>query len=175
MQEKPSIQNKKAVHLSFLLIVFSVFAFAMAKLAGPAAFLVQASAFLAAAVGISILIRYVLTDYLYTLEDRHFTIHKINGKKSVWVADITLSDILTTPMTPEQYRKYLADTGKKMRVCAYIKNMDSGHEYYLPCCLNGTDYALRLELTEPFLSALTEAIQTTAAREEKEPDEDEFE
>ena len=158
MQERPIIRNKKAAHLSLLLMIAAVLAFAFARFAGNGAFLVQALGILSAAVGISMLIRYVLTDYLYSIENGHFTVHKINGKKSVWVADIALSDFSSLPLTPKEFQKK-TETDGKIRVFPFIKNLDAPDEYYL-CCQNGGDeYALRLELTEPFLSALISEIE----------------
>ena len=165
LQEKVTLKNKKAARVSVLLMIFAVAAFAFAKAAGAGAFLLQAFGLLSAAVGISMLIRYVLTDYLYSLEDGHFSVRKINGKKSLLVADIPLCDITSPPLTPAQYQKRSSETGK-MRVFSFIKNLDSPDERYLFCNIGSESYVLRLELTEAFRSALCEAIEK--AREEKE-------
>lgn len=169
MQEKPPIKNKKAAHTALFLMIAAVICFAFAKNTGNFTFMVQALAILSAAVGISYLIRYCITDYLYTLEEHSFSIRKINGKKSIIVADIPFSD-MTKPMNSEHYRKYLDDTGKKPRVYSFIKNIDSGDEYYIVCNLGGSDSTLRVELTEPFLSAL-EAATVNAITEDNEDDE----
>lgn len=172
MQEKVSFKNKKAARLSALLMIFAVFAFAFAGLAGTGAFLIQALGLVSAAVGISMLIRYVLTDYLYAIENGHFAVRKINGKKSVWVADIPLTDVSDFPLTPEQYRRYCEENGKK-RTFSFIKNLDSSDEYYLRCRLNGEEYVLRLELSEPFYKGLCKAIENAQNTVRKTEDEDE--
>lgn len=170
MQERPTIQNKKAARLSLMLMIGAVLAFALANLAGGGAFIIQALGILSAAIGISLLIRYVLTDYVYSIENRHFTVHKINGKKSIWVADIAFSDFSSQPLKPEQFQKRTENSGK-MRVFSFIKNMDSPDEYYLCCKSGDEEYALRVELTEPFLSALRDEIEL-ASEVDGEMDED---
>lgn len=170
MQERPPIKNKKAAHTSLLLMIAAVVGFALASSAGKATFLVQAVSILCAAIGISTVIRYQITDYLYTLEQESFSVRKINGQKSLLVADIPLSE-MTAPMTSERYKSYLADTGKKPRVYSFIKNMDSGDEYYIVCNLGGSDCTLRVELTEPFLTALTDAVDRRKIEEQREENE----
>ncbi len=170
MQERPPMKNKKAAHTSLLLMIAAVVGFALASSAGKLTFLVQALSILSAAIGISMLIRYQITDYLYTIEENSFSVRKINGKKSLLVADIPFSD-MTAPMPAEPYKRYLADSGKKPRVYSFIKNMDSGDEYYIVCHLGGSDCTLRVELTEPFLSVLTETITRRKAQEQREENE----
>ena len=167
MQEKVTLKNKKAARVSALLMIFAVAAFAFAKAAGAGAFLLQALGLLSAAVGISMLIRYVLTDYLYSLEDGHFAVRKINGKKSLLVADIPLCDITSPPLTSAQYQKRSSETGKT-RVFSFITNLDSPDECYLFCNVGGESYVLRLELTEAFRSALCEAIERARIQKERE-------
>ena len=169
-QSRPKLKDKKLVITALFLLIFAVIILPASQIAKNYAFAVQLIAILSAAASLFILIKYVLTDYLYTLENGHFTVHKVNGNKSICVADIELSDMISAVLTKEEYKK--DDTARKVH--SFIKNPDGENLRYIICRFGTDECAILFEPDSLFENELTSQMNEYKNRQtENEDDDDE--
>ena len=170
IQARPALKGKKLIYMPIVYLAVCVVLFNASILAGRYASLVQLAAIGFAAYGIFLLTKYVIPDYLYTIEGGHFTVHKINGKKSLLVADVELCDMKKEFMSKEQFKA--KDIGG--RVFYFIKNPDSTEIKYILCYFGTEECTLVIEIDERFENQLVSQIEewkTKAYGEEDEDDE----
>ena len=169
-QSRPEIKNKKITTLSFLLLILAVvlFSFAPKSLLYITA-LLQFSAIVCATISLFMITKYVIYDYLYTLEDGNLTIHKINKSKSICVCDIALYNALHIPMFLDEYKTYLKENGP-CRIYSYIKNPGCKDLKYVPFEAHGERFTLLIEPEDKFLENLINEIQNKQFTEEDNDD-----
>ncbi|MBE6571789.1 MAG: hypothetical protein E7656_06045 [Ruminococcaceae bacterium] len=168
IQSRPKLKGKKLIYTPLFLLIAAMLLFPASSVAGKYAAIVQLFAMCVAAYSLFILIKYVLSDYLYTIEDGHFTVHKINGKKSVCVADIELSDISGNLRTKEEYRK--EDVARKLY--KFIKNPDDERLRYIVCNFGTEECAILFEPDEYFEKQMMSLVSEWKQRKFEEEDED---
>lgn len=154
IQCRPKLKNKLLIITSLFLIVLSVLLFAVSQISGNFAAIIQISAIGAATASLFFLIKYVIPDYLYTLDNERLTVHKVTKAQSVCVVDIELNTVRTLPITGEEYKKQKAPR----RLYSFIKNPGTPSLRYLIFELNGDEYALLLEPDELFCRELEKAL-----------------
>ncbi len=169
IQSRPKLKGKKLIYMPIALLAACILLFPASQAAGKYAAFIQLAAVACAAYSLFVLIRYVLTDYLYTVEDGHFTVHKINGKKSVCVADIELSDMKSELFTTERYKK--DDIAR--RIYTFIKNPGDEKLRYIICNFGTEECALLIEPDEFFEAQLQNQINEWKKRKSEEDEDDE--
>lgn len=155
IQCRPKMKSKSLIITSLLLILLSVALLSVSQFSGNFAALVQISAIASAAVSLFFLIKYVIPDYLYSLDNGHLTIHKITKSVSVCVADIELSSIKSFPMPYDEYKKQ--KTARK--VYSFIKNPREPNLRYIVFEINAAEYALLFEPDRFFCGELENALK----------------
>ncbi len=168
IQSRPALKGKKLIYMPLGFLAVCVLFFPASQTAGKYAAFVQLFAIVCAAYSLFLLTKYVLPDYLYTIEEGHFTVHKINGKKSVCVADIELSDIKDKLLTANEYKK--DDTAR--RVHSFIKNPGDERLRYIICTFGTEECAILIEPDELFEKQMTVLIDEWKNRKHEEEDED---
>ena len=168
IQSRPKLKGKKLIYIPITLLAVCMLLFPASSAAGKYAAFIQLIAVACAAYSLFLLIRYVLTDYLYSVEDGHFTVHKINGKKSVCVADIELSDMRSELLTAEKYKK--DDVAR--RIHTFIKNPGDERLRYIICSFGTEECALLIEPDELFEKQMLNQINECKKRKSEEEDED---
>ena len=169
IQSRPKLKGKKLIYTPFAFLAACVLLFPASAAAGKYAAFIQLFAVACAAYSLFLLIRYVLTDYLYTVEDGRFTVHKINGKKSVCVADIELCDMKCNLLTAEEYKK----EDIALRLYSFIKNPGDERLRYIICNFGTEECAVLIEPDEFFENQLIRQINEWKDRNSKEDEEDE--
>ncbi len=168
IQSRPALKGKKLVYMPLGFLAACVLLFPASQAVGRYAAIIQLFALVCAAYSLFLLTKYVLPDYLYTIEDGHFTVHKINGKKSVCVADIELSDINRKLSTVDEYKK--DDVAR--RVHSFIKNPGDERLRYVICNFGTEECAILIEPDELFEKQMTALIDEWKNRKSEEEDED---
>lgn len=168
IQSRPALKGKKLIYLPLLFLLVCVLLFPASQAAGKYAAIIQLIAMICAAYSLFLLIKYVLPDYLYTIEDGHFTVHKINGKKSVCVADIELWDINDKLLTKEEYKKEVV----ARRLHSFIKNPGDERLRYIICNFGTEECAIIIEPDELFEKQMVQQITEWKNRKTEDEDED---
>lgn len=168
IQSRPKLKGKKLIYTPLFLLIAAILLFPASSVAGKYAAIVQLFGMCTAAYSLFVLIKYVLSDYLYTIDDGHFTVHKINGKKSVCVADIELCDISGKIRTVEEYKK--EDVAR--RLYKFIKNPDDERLRYIVCNFGTEECAILFEPDEHFEKQMIQLISEWKQRKSEEEDED---
>ncbi len=166
MTHKPTKQPAPR-RISMLLILagllFMLFSFSGISYAG----LVQIAALALLVAGLQLLNRWVLTDFIYEIEDRDdglsdLRVYRVQGQKSVKVCDIALSRV--TELLPLDSDEYTAARGKIGPRCDYRQNASSGFALLyedggMPGNGSGEKATeIRIEPDARFLAALRERI-----------------
>lgn len=165
-QSRPQIKNKRITLLSLLLIVFAVMMFSLSpRVSLYLSPIMQFFAIISATVSLFILIKYVIYDYLYTFENNHLTVHRINKSKSICVCDVEIKNIIYPPMTIDEYKTYLKSHSAS-KVFSYIKNPGDENLRYLPIKVNGEKFTLLIEPDKDFILNLTHEIEKNTIEED---------
>lgn len=163
IQYRPKLKNRKLIAISFLLLVLSVLIFPFASFSGRYASVVQILAIISVSASVFILIKYVIPDYLYTIENGHLTIHKVTKSQSVCVADIELSDAQSGVLTADEYKAQ----NKPKKVYTYLKNPWSEDVRYISFSTGGQEYTIQLEADKRFEVELDNALKSIKNDEEE--------
>lgn len=158
IQSRPKLSGNKLIVKSFSFIFLCVILYMFSSVFGKLAFLLQLTAIICATYSLFLLIKYVIPDYLYTLENGKLTIHKLTKTQSVCVADINISDAICEALTTEQYKA--STYAKKVnKVYKFIKNPDSSDIRYLLFTNVCENYAIIIEPDDIFCRALNKEIE----------------
>lgn len=163
IQSRPILKSKKLITVSLLLLILAVMLFPTASLTGKYAAIIQIFAIASSAASLFLLIKYVIPDYLYTLENGHFTIHKITKSQSVCIADINIESAKTTLLTSEEYKKL----SRSLKIYSYLKNPGDSEIRFIIFSLDGEEFAIQFEPDEYFRKAFSEAIESITIEEEE--------
>lgn len=163
IQLRPKLKNKKLIAISLSLLILAVLLFPIASLAGKYASLVQIFAIASAAVSLFILIKYVVPDYLYTVENGHFIIHKITKSQSICVADIELSQAKTGLLTAQEYKSL----NKTRKVFTFLKNPFSEEVRYIVFSDGCDEYAVQFETDDFFENEFSKILNSIENDEEE--------
>ncbi len=156
IQSRPKLKSKKTVNISLLLVIIAFIVFPLSSLTGKFTPLVQLGCIILVSISINMLLKYVVNDYLYTLDNDRITIHKITKSKSVCVADISLSDIDNQLFVESEFKAKYPDFIKKY---TYIKNPGSDNVRYLVCHIDDMKYAVIIEPDEAMQNAVNSRLQ----------------
>lgn len=155
IQSRPKLKGKKLIVISLMLIILTVLLFPTAQFAGTYAAVVQVCAIASAAASIFILIKYVIPDYLYTLENGHLTIHKVTKAQSICVADFEISTATTKLLTLDEYKRET----KQRKVFTFVKNPFCEDIRYLAFSPDGADITIQFEPDEFFRNELEHQLE----------------
>ncbi len=161
-QSRPKLKSKKLIIISFLMLCLSVLLFPIASLTRNFSAVFQICAIASAAISLFILIKYVIPDYLYTVESGHFTVHKVTKAQSVCVADIELSYARSKLLTEKEFKTQKGS----VQVKSFIKNPQDEDIRYIIFSINGEDIAIMFEPDELFRNEFTIALESIKNEEE---------
>ena len=164
IQSRPKLKSKKLIVISLLLLILAVLLFPVANFAGNFAVIIHIFAIASAAVSLFILIKYVIPDYLYTLEYGHFRIHKVTKSQSVCVADIELNTVTSKLMTEDEYKAQ----NRSAKIFKYLKNPNDEDVRYFLFSIDGELLAIQFEPDERFINAFNNALENINYEEEDE-------
>lgn len=161
-QSRPKLKSKKLIIVSLLLLCLSVLLFPIASLSGNFSAVIQICSIASAAISLFILIKYVIPDYLYTLEDGHLTIHKVTKAQSVCVADIELYYAKSELLTEKEFKTQK----KSLQVKSFIKNPQDEDIRYIVFSISGEEIAIMFEPDELFRNEFSKALVSIKNEEE---------
>lgn len=158
IQSRPKLCGNKLIKKSFTFIFLCVVAFMVSSAFGKYSFVLQFLGILSATYSLFILIKYVIPDYLYTIDGQRITIHKVTKSQSVCIADMDIADIVHLPFNEEEYKN--SDIRKKVsKLYKYIKNPDSKQLKYVVFTDNKSYYTLVIEPDDNFFNELCNQIE----------------
>ena len=109
------------------------------------------------------MIKYVVPDYLYTVENGHFIIHKITKSQSICVADIELSQAKTGLLTAQEYKSL----NKTRKVFTFLKNPFSEEVRYIVFSDGCDEYAVQFETDDFFENEFSKILNSIENDEEE--------
>lgn len=154
IQSRPKAQGKRMTVKSLFFLIAAITAIMFAPAFGRFGAASQLAGFIFAAYSLFILIKYVITDYLYTLEDSHLTVHRITKSQSICVADVDLGDIVKLYCCADE-----KNCVKKGKVFSFIKNPGSSDICVIIFSVAGSEYTLVFEPDTAFFDELKKEYQ----------------
>lgn len=158
-QSRPQLKSKKLIILPLILLAAAILIFPSAAKAGAFSPVVQLTAMLAAAFSLFLLIKYVVYDYLYTLDGGNLFVHKVSKNRSVCAAEIPLSQVDGLPLDRAAWRARRHTEKGPIKTYTFVKNPGDAATRYLIFRQDGTRYALAIEPDAAFLGALCDEIR----------------
>lgn len=154
IQSRPKLKNKKLLSFSFILLLAGVIIFPLSQNAGFYTVLIQIISIALIAVSLFPIIKYVIPDYLYTLEGTRFSICKVTKAQSVCSIDVDLNNIKAALLSEQEYKN---ETNIK-RIYSFIKNPGDSSVKYLIFDIENEKYAIKFEPDNDFILALSKII-----------------
>lgn len=164
MTFRPAIKNRYA-HGVFTVSLFLVFlnVFIQSRV-NSYKWAFQIAILIFSIVLLEVLLKYILSDYVYELRNENFMVYRINGKRSVCVASIALSSATKNILPSSDYKKEKKNSRITLNFC---KNM-SIKEFYVFCFdFNGKKTALKFEPDDIFISEMNKRIKAAKEKDEE--------
>ncbi len=130
IQSRPKLKNNKIKYISLICAAISVILMYTAQLAGKYASILQTLSLCAISYGLYLITRHLVYDYLYTLDNGAFLIHKVTKSKSICVTDVDIKD-LSYPMSKEEYERKKDNFDKPVKTFYFYKNYASDDLKYI--------------------------------------------
>lgn len=173
IQSRPKLSGNKLIIKSFTFIFLCVVLYMVSPVFRQFAFLAQLFGILCATYSLFLLIKYVIPDYLYTLDNGKFTVHKVTKTQSLCIVDIDVSDAVQLPLTYAEYK--ITEICKKVnKVYKFIKNPGSEQIKYMVFSDGYNCYAIAIEPDALFCEALRREIENSKNIYDSEEENEEF-
>lgn len=173
IQSRPKLRGKKLIIKSFSFIFLCVVLYMFSSAFHNFAFIAQIIAILSATYSLFILIKYVIPDYLYTIENGRLTVHKVTKSQSVCIADIDVADAVQKPICYNEYKS--SDYRKKStKLYKFVKNPDSDDIRYIVFSDGYSMYTVEIEPDNNFIEILCREIENSKNTHDSEEENEEF-
>jgi hypothetical protein len=151
MTFRPKLKNKIAHNIVLFSLLACALLFVAAKQLNQIQWLFQMVILVLAVLAIQVLLKYILSDYIYELRDTNFLIYKIQGKKSVCLCSLSLTQSMCPVMTRDEFRKRSETLPKHHVSLNYCKNIAPKDEFLYMFDFNGKITLLLFEPDEIFV------------------------
>lgn len=156
MTFRPKIQNKISCTVFCFLLFVVFFCILLQSNAQSYIWVYQIFILIFSVAALEVLLKYILSDYVYELKDDKLRIFRIQGKKSVCVASIALSTAYG-PVEKSLLSKHAIKQAKvKLNYC---KNMYPESYYIFNFDFNGKNTVLKFEPDSIFVQAVNKQIE----------------
>ncbi len=163
IQSRPKLNGKGLIFKALAFLILAVAMLMFAPLFGKYAAISQLLGFIFATYSLYIIVKYVVTDYLYTLEDGHFTVHKVTKSQSVCVADVELEDFVAVFRNDSKK----SDNYNAIKTYTFIKNPANKNLSTIVFRLSDENYALVFEPDDIFYNALENELSIIKNNEDE--------
>lgn len=158
IQSKTALKNNKVKHYALICAALSVIFMYTAPFVKVYAPLLQVLSLCAITAGLYLITRHLLYDYLYTIDNGAFRIHKVTKRKSLCVTDVDLKD-LSKPMSKEEYDRKKDDYATPVKTFCFYKNIKSKDLTYILWTEDVSPILIIFEPDEQFRIILEEQIE----------------
>lgn len=155
-------QNKNAKRSSFALLIGALIVWMISSLEIPGRSIIQLAAVVLAVVGLQLLVRYVLSEYRYVLEDdddgsADFIIYKKQGSRDAKVCHVSLSNTIAVFRLSDK-PEYQSEYGRTSNRFNYCQNMEKSDVCVLIFRDGEKLIEVRFEPDEAFVAALGQRL-----------------